>query len=110
MRYALMNSRWVAGRLAGWPAHALSWPDVPLGWPDPDPLSWPDDSLLQWRDAPLGWPDPAEWQWPDPDPLSWPDDRWPAGHILVHPGVVIGCITTPDSACITGGPSAPSVR
>jgi hypothetical protein len=52
MRYALMNSRWVAGRLAGWPAHALS---------------WPDDSLLQW---------------PDPDPLSWPDDRWSAGHIL----------------------------
>ena len=72
MRYALMNSRWVAGRLAGWPAHALSWPDVPLGWPDPDPLSWPDDSLLQWRDAPLGWPDPAEWQWPDPDP-GWLD-------------------------------------
>jgi len=65
IRYALMNSRWVAGRLAGWPAHALS---------------WPDDSLLQWPDAPLGWPDPAEWQWPDPDP-GWPEWRWPAGHI-----------------------------
>jgi hypothetical protein len=33
-----MNSRWVAGRLAGWPAHALSWPDDSLlQWPDPDP-------------------------------------------------------------------------
>ena len=30
----------------------------------------------------------------------------PAGHILVHPGVVIGCITAPDSACITGRPPA----
>ena len=51
-----------------WPDAEWRWPDVPLGWPDPDPLSWPDDSLLQWRDAPWSWPDPAEWQWPDPDP------------------------------------------
>ena len=93
----------------GWPDldSLLSGPDVPLGWTEQDlelllrppdvPLSWshsdlesllrlPDD-LLKALDAPLGWPDPAEWQWPDPDP-GWPDERWPAGHILAHPGVV----------------------
>ena len=82
----------------GWPAAYWSWSHSDLE----SLLRWLDD-LLKALDAPLGWPDPAEWQWPDPDPLSWPDERWPAGHI---PALFIGCIATPDSACITGGPPA----